>query len=55
MRPLALWLAYFAALHFASQPGPHAYAFAVFGPAVGFLALALTLAHLTRKGRAPHA
>ncbi|MDL2343112.1 hypothetical protein QOL99_02995 [Deinococcus sp. MIMF12] len=50
-----LWPAYFLCLYLASQPGPAAYFFAVTGPAVGFLALALTLAHLTRKGRAPHA
>ncbi|WP_156103493.1 hypothetical protein [Deinococcus sp. YIM 77859] len=55
MRPLALWLAYFTALHLASQPGPHAYTFAVLGPAVGFLALVVTLARLTSKGRVPHA
>lgn len=54
MRPLALWLAYFAALYLAGQPGPYAYTFAVTGPAVGFLALAVTLARFIRKD-APHA
>jgi hypothetical protein len=50
----SLWPAYLACLYFAGQPGPHAYAFAASGPAVGFLALAFTLRRLSLKGSAPH-
>lgn len=41
---------YALALRTAGQPTPPAFAFA--GPAFGFLALAFTLAHVGKRGRA---
>lgn len=44
-----LALLYLLCLYFAGQASPHAYAFAVCAPLVGFLAFAAALHHLTRS------
>lgn len=44
-----LWPAYLACLYLCGQPGPHAYFFAVAGPTVGFLALAVTVNRFTGR------